>query len=341
MKRQTSSLQWLWLGLAIPPIVMGSKQMMRGSAFSPLSRLCLSMVQDSLMSAFAARALTDSTDFGAAMAWLINEDGKPLPSAMGMKAIMKVSENPDKWPKALVTFVAKKGKGTELVKQLKDIWAGVVKVEADQNGDKSAEKLNKLATISAGEGDEAIFQIDFPQGKDEKQEDADLKAALRNYKPQFSAEVNFGRTLKEMYDNMKSSIVVLPHGISAQVDAAFASAAFDIGKDAMPDGATRMGMKAMMGIAKMSTNMTILYKSVADLGDAFDAFPSFEHEVAALARQVSQGPKAVIGPLQGLPDVADGVKSVVVECSPLGWEIVATFNNFHPSPLIASMIKGE
>uniref|UniRef100_A0A7S0AQ92 Uncharacterized protein n=1 Tax=Pyrodinium bahamense TaxID=73915 RepID=A0A7S0AQ92_9DINO len=348
-RHNPSPRRWLWFGIAM--VVAGAVGMAGVSQMgaspppkrtsSPLSRL--SMLQDGLTKAFTARALAGSKDFGAKFAVLLNEDGQPEPSAMGMTAKMEVGKDTAKWPKIVVTFLAQTGKGPALVKKLEDIWAGFLKLQADMNPDVPVDELKKLATIKAGEGDEAIFQIELPQGRDERQEDADLKAALQAQKPRLSAEVNVGRTIEEMYKEIDSNIGTLPHGISLKLDTAFASTIFDVVADLLSfpmDDPYRLGLKIMKGISMVKERVTILYKSEADLGDAFEDIPSLKSQMQQIAMQFQHGPPAVTGPMKGLDKLAKEIKSVVVEGLPFGWEVVATFRNFHPSPVISSMISG-
>lgn len=291
------------------------------------------MMQDRLMSAFSARSLQDTTDFSTEYSMLINEDGAPDPSAMGVTAKMTMGDDTQEWPTMKITFLAKGGKQDDLIKSLKKVWKGILKTGPKDDAD----DMKKLVDITGGKDNKVYWNMKFPKGPQESDADKDLKAAFKEHKPTFSASVQFGRTIEQMYNNLNSNVLVLPKGISAKIGASFASTAFEAAGDLVPPDARKI-FKILSGFTKFSASEKVLYKSEADLGDSFSDIPSFDREIHSMAQEVANGPKAVTKHLKDLGDVTKGITQIKIVGLPMGWQVVANFDNFHPHKVLSSMV---
>merc|ERR1712029_1027675 len=78
-----------------------------------------------------------------------------------------------------------------------------------------------------------------------------------------------------------------------------------------------------------------IYPANSDDGDAMQHDPFARH----LRRDVAQIPPEIKDSLEGLNDLADGVKSVEILGLPGKMELMAKFTNFHIAPLINDLIE--
>jgi len=305
----------------------------------------LSMAQDKLMTAFSVRALADAADFKATIEGVIKEVGAADPSAMGMKATLKLGEGSGKWPTATFTFNAQPGKQNALAQKLKDIKKGVVDLECQHSRDEDCKKMGEIVkikkgqqSVSAGKGEYVFVEVQMPKGPDESQSDKDMAAAFKEHDPRFVAELNFGRTIEDMYDNINTNVAVLPQGLHVKIGTGFASTLFTAMAESMPPSA-RADMKVMMGLAKLKERTEILYKTPADIGDAFEDIPTLANELSSFKKGFQDGPPQLVKPMKGLQKVCAGIAGIVINGLPMGAELLVEFTNFHPSKVLNSLLS--
>lgn len=308
----------------------------------------ISMMQDKVMKAFSARALADAPDFKTTMEVWFKEIGSDDPSAMSVKARMKHIKGDPKWPRLVKTFAAQPGKQSELVAKLKDVWQGFLDLQCKHpRGNKNqCEDMKTSTTIEAasedanfGKGEFVQFQMKFHKGPDDNQKE--LKQAFNDYDPRFHAEMYFGRTIEDMYKDLDSNVAVLPNGIGAKIGAEFASTIFSAVGNEIGAGMKKQ-LKIASGIAQVKERVVVSYKKGGDLGDAFDSIPTLGKEVHAFEKALKKGhvlPPTVTDPMNGLEKVCAGIKGVALEGLPMNLEVVAEFVNFHPFPVISSMLS--
>jgi len=350
MPRQHRSKTGLRLGLALVVLsAVGLAGLNHVGAY-PFNRVTtplqyLSMAQDKLMTAFSVRALADAADFKATVEGVIKEVGSADPSAMGMKATLTMGDGTGKWPMVYVTFIAQPGKQDKLAKKLRAIKKGVVDLECLRSRDEDCKKMGEIVkikkgqqSVSAGKGEYVFVEVQMPKGPSESQSDKDMAAAFKEHDPRFLAELNFGRTIEDMYDNINDNVAVMPKGLSVKVSTAFATTLFTAMADSMPRS-DRVAMKMMKGIAKLKSRSEILYKTPADLGNAFEDIPTFANELSSFKKGFQDGPKEVVKPMKGLQDVSAGIADIVVTGLPAGAELLVEFTNFHPSKVLNSLLS--
>merc|ERR1712217_665543 len=98
-------------------------------------------------------------------------------------------------------------------------------------------------------------------------------------------------------------------------------------------------MKLLTGLAMLKTRSEILYKTKEDLGGAFGDLPTLEQGLSKLKKHFAQAPPEVAEPMKDLYKHCNGVAGIEVDGLPGGWEIVVAFENFHPSKVLASLLK--
>jgi len=285
---------------------------------------------------------------------------------MGMKAGMEPSEDGAKKLQTVITIQALKGKGDMLVKKLQDVWDFALDLWVELDSFNYADLLRSLVKITGGEGDEAIVRIDYPEGPTFLQRainiinnrcglGAELKAVLQAQEPKFSAEVRFGRTVEEMYEDLDSNMFVLPRGVSVKLDSFVTSIVFYVAEEILRCSlggyahllqgiprSLRGYAHLLQGISKIETDrMEVLYKSEADLGDAFDGIPSLRQKLRDISWGFREGPPALTRPIRGLEEVTKGITSIAVEGLPYGLAWVARFHNLRLTLPLSSIIRGE
>jgi len=338
--------RWVWrLGITMVVLsAMGTvgyqvHAFQQKRANTPLA--LLSRFQDKLMEAFSheamRRILNDPATVRGSFSLLVNEKGKPAPKAMGMTASARMKAGKGGrggGPRVMATFLAQEGKGGDLVKKLQDVWSGVLTVQAAMAPPEEAEMMKKMVFFHAGDGDEAVVTVMLPNPPGAGHEEDGMKEALKAHKPRFTANVNFGHTIGEMYDDHDGTILAQFNGIQAKLSTAFANTLIPM---LCPGGP---GCQVLGGITDVDSQQKLLYTSK----DIFNTrmFPSFQGEVAVLGLMLRHNiPPAVAEPLKGIGGLSQGIKSIVVEGLPYDWQVKATFEHFHPSLVLSSMLNGN
>merc|ERR1719433_1370600 len=179
----------------------------------------------------------------------------------------------------------------------------------------------------------------MPLPKEDMEENIDdrLKKALKEHKPEFKASVYVGRDIENMYKHKDSNVVVLSNGFGIKISAGLASSVFQAFESEIPPRFLPI-FKAIYGFARVKERQEFIYKK--DPGDAFDGLPTFGLEIDEFKTQFKQSvPPEVATHLRGLPALMSGVQGFVLEGLPYDWEVVGEFTNFHPSPVLASMLS--
>lgn len=317
-------------------VALGMARMRKPS--SPLEHL--STLRKGLVKAFSSRALRENADLKADATFVWNEDGAEDPSAMGVNMVFKQSTDEHDGLAIKITFGAVKGKGADLVTQLKGVWDAVVEEARGPEGpgDEVADDLAKHVTVSAGEADdEAVIEITPPSSDEEDLREKDVKESI-NANTQFNATFLVGRSIAEMYEHKHTSVALLPKGIKASMHMQVAATIFNViteGADETPPE-VQMGMAVVQNLARYNMRQELFYKSEDTLeGGAFSNFPSLGEGIHQFAQMFfGQMPSKVRESLTGLDTVADGVKTVEVLGLPDKWEVIATCTNVHLAPLI-------
>lgn len=310
----------------------------------------LSMAQDKLMAAFDVRALQDAADFKASFNGVIKEVGTADPSAMSMKATMKIGAAKGEWPTTIFTFIAKPGKQEKLAKKFKAIKQGIVDLQCEHSQDNDCKKMTsrhfgKISlgkqSVHFGKGEFVFIEVMMPKGPTETKGEKEMTDAFAEHDPRFTAELNFGRTIEDMYDNLNSNVLELPNGVSAKIGAGFASTIFAALREFGFVGGTHVDevVKMLTGLAQLKERFEIQYKNSADLADSFGDIPTFDKEIESFKKEFASGPRSITKPMKGLQQVCDGVAGVVLTGLPMGSEVVVEFTNFHPSKVLNSLLS--
>jgi len=225
---------------------------------------------------------------------------------------------------------------------LQKIWDGIVKLQCQHAQDDDCNKMSDMVKLSQGKESEHFDKGNFvyatvamPKGPAEDDADKAMGKAFKEHGARFLAELNFGRTIEDMFDNKDMNVVKLLNGVHVKVGSSFASTLFDAAADMVPGPF----LKVMKGFAKFKTRQEILYKSDADLGGAFDGIPSFARELDAFKKGFEGGPEEVTKPMANLQKHAESLKGVVLNGLPGKMEVVVEFKNFHPHKLLATLLE--
>lgn len=314
----------------------------------------LNMAQDKFMQAFPIRALADAADFEVTMEGVFKEVGSADPSAMSMNVTTQVGQDKREWPVTIFTFIALSGKEQILKERFEAILKGLVDIECKHSEDADCKKMSDIVKIAKGEdsphfgkGNFVFVEIQMPNGQQGQDAEEEFTATFKEHDVKFLAEVSFGRTIEDMYHNINTNIAELPKGLHVKVSAAFASTLFAALVDlSMGPAKQDMGfakkieayMKIMMGFAKLKTRNEILYKTAKDLGDSFGVLPTLAEEIPKLKQSFQSMPHTITKPMTDLHELCSGVAGIEVEGLPGGWELLAKFENFHPSKVLSSIL---
>jgi len=317
-------------------------------AVTPLQ--CMSRFQQGLMLAFnspaMARALADSSSkFNGTVEAVMKEVDTKDPKKMYMKALLKMSNNQDDWPTTILTLNAKPGMQQRLKSKLQKIWDGIVDLHCANAHASECEKTGKMVIFKAGRkslhfgrGYFVFVIIKLPEGPTSEAADWKLAKAFRQHHPMFLAELSFGRTIQDMYNNANSNVATLAQGVKLKVGTAFASAVFvAIGWEATTP-LDRFILKILNGVSKLKSRQELLYKHAEDLGAAFDGLPSFASQLEQLKQAILRGPRKITKHLKNLDKLSAGIVGVVVSGLPQQWEVVMEFKNFHPTKILSSIL---
>merc|ERR1712241_1516443 len=164
----------------------------------------------------------------------------------------------------------------------------------------------------------------------------DMEEAMQ-VKPHFHAELQFGRTIDEMFEHIDENLATLPRGIKGKLTAAFAHTLFKAAEAEMggPGDGGPSALMLMGGMANVDTTQELRYRSGTD---AFDQLPTLEVAALYAAMMLKSLPEEITEPMHGLADLADGVKSMELSGLPNNFEVVLTFTNVHVTPLMKKLI---
>lgn len=326
-----------WAGLAVIAVgavgVVGWTQLK-----APVSRFDqFTAAHQSLMRAFNNRGLSmlmHVPDTKVKFDFLLNEVGKPDPSAMSVSAEISESKEEHEWPQIITTFKAKEGKQEELTAQFDKIVMGFMKTMPPP----MAKEMKNRVHVAAGDKPGTVdITVVMPKDAAEKAIDKGMAEGLSMAKPKFHAELKLGRTIKEIFDNADDGAMTLTRGLLASVDTQFASLLFDA---ATPMMGPNPAIDVLHGFAQFGTKFEFLYKSEEETKEAFGMVPSLSHELMSFKEEFAgQMPEPVQGPMKGLDEVADGLVQLKLTGLPENYQIVADFDNVHIAPLIKAMIE--
>jgi len=323
------SRRWPLVGLAAAVLGLAGVGLNQAGVFpfqrsySALARI--SMVHDKIDAIVAAAV--KKGDFETKVELVLDEyaaKGNP-PKAMGAHSHMKVGGE-GKWPKIVLTFAAKPGKGKALKEKLDEIFEAVLKMAPKRE----VKEIKESVTISA-DGDVATFKVVAPKGHEQEEENADMKAAFKQHKPEFHGDIRIGRTFKEMMgrEGTGNFFLVAPRGIQVSLDAVFANTIFDAIAE-MKGLGEQVG--TMLKVLRMAKARDELYyssdKEVTAVAPPHQTLKDFVHMAC------SSVPGPISSALEGLGDVLEGVQKAVLEGLPYDWEVVTDFENVDPSPFL-------
>jgi len=255
-------------------------------------------------------------------------------------------------------FAAKEGKGADLAAQFQKVIDGVVQYLEAMQGEGAGGMVTSMVSVAqVGDEDSVVINVTPPPPPGLEDAAEEMDGALE-VKPHFHAELNFGRTIHEMFENIDDNLAILPHGIKGHVTASFAHTLFKAVEDEMGGPPMGMGgppsprglqgggrgppipdpMMLMGAMSNVNTVQEFRYRSGGKALEAFDQLPSLGAGVKYFASEFAKGPETILAPMHGLADLADGVKSMTVSGLPNNFEIVMSFTNVHVTPLIKEMI---
>jgi len=242
-----------------------------------------------------------------------------------------------------LTFEAKQGKQQKLQNQLENIKKGIVDLQCQHAQDDDCDKMGDMVEFSKGgksdhfgKGEYVFATVKLPKGPSETDADKDMGQAFKEHGVRFLAELNLGRTIEDMFDNKNLNVIKLMNGMHIKVASDFASTMFDAAADMGPPSPV---FKMLKGFSKFTTRQELLYKSDAELGDAFDGVPSFANELEQFKQGFQSGPPQVTKPMGNLQKHAENLKGIVLSGLPGKMEVVVEFTNFHPHKLLNAVLK--
>jgi len=315
---------------------------LRSKPMTPVQRFHKKM-QNSLLNAFSTRALAEAADLTARFSFIFAEVDQEDPSKMSMEAKVETTDEEVASLTVTATFAAQEGKGDDLVAQFKKVVAGLKSYLAAEQGQEAADMVDGIVSVEAGEEDEAVITFTpppLPESDEEKgQFDKEFVASLKP-KPKFTASVSTGRSIKEMYEHLDENIALLPGGVAGHVDAAFAHTLFKAIEDEVGGGEFEKEgpnmMQVLGAMASISEKLELRYRSGST---GFDSLPKLDGLAMSLAMAMGRVPAAILEPTAGLADVADGLKTLEISGLPHNYGLLATFTNFHITPLLKTLIE--
>jgi len=251
----------------------------------------------------------------------IEEKGKEFPIAMSMEAKLKIGGD-SKSPKILVIFGAKEGKAADLKAKLDTLFEDTLKSAPPE----MVPEIKEAVSIKE-DGDSVVVSVTPPKAEFNHEEEK-LKAALKEHKPEFSADFAVARTIDDILEHKSDNVGVAVHGIEAKVGAVFA--------ESMIDALSRMpGLpppaKAMLGLVRSSKLRNEIYYDADTLENGVP-LPPVEKVLPLVCQSVT--PK-IAKDLKGLQDELAEVQRLVVEGLPYQWELTVDMKGVNPGPLAA------
>jgi len=248
----------------------------------------------------------------------IKEKGNTFPAAMSMNAKLKIGGD-GKWPKILVEFGAKSGKGADLKTKLNTLFEDSLK-SAPSN---MVAEIKEAVTIKEN-GDSVIVSVTPPKSEF-NQEDEKLKAALKAHKPEFSADFAVARTIEDILEHTADSVGVAVHGIEAKVGAVFTESMMEAlsHMPGLPPPA-----QAMLGLVRSSKLRNEIYYDDDTLFNV--PLPPVKGVLPLVCEQLSP---EMAKDMTGLQDELKEVRQVVVEGLPYQWEMTVDMKGVNPGPV--------
>jgi len=351
---------WRKIGLvmaAMATIAVATGAMtLRSRTSTPVERM--HRLHKGLMRAFSKRALQEAADLTATFDFTWAEEGQDDPNAMGLVA--EISEGTSELDHLQIStvFAAKEGKGADLAAQFQKVIDGVVQYLEAMQGEGAGGMVTSMVSVAqVGDEDSVVINVTPPPPPGLEDAAEEMDGALE-VKPHFHAELNFGRTIQSMFENIDDNLAILPHGIKGHVTASFAHTLFKAVEDEMGGPPMGMGgppsprglqgggrgppipdpMMLMGAMSNVNTVQEFRYRSGGKALEAFDQLPSLGAGVKYFASEFAKGPETILAPMHGLADLADGVKSMTVSGLPNNFEIVMSFTNVHVTPLLKEII---
>jgi len=251
----------------------------------------------------------------------IKEKGNKFPTAMGMKAKLKIGGD-GKWPRILCIYGAKEGKAADLKAKLDTLFEDSLESAPPQ---KVAE-IKEMVSIKQ-DGDSVVVSVTAPKQEFDS-EDEKLKAALKAHKPEFTADFAVARTIEDMLEHKSDSVGMAVHGIEAKVGAVFAESMIVALSDmpGLPPPA-----KAMLGLVRSSKLRNEIYYDDDTLANV--PLPAVESVLPSLCQELAAVDPRGAKDLKGLQDELAEVQKLVVEGLPYQWELTVDMKGVNPGPL--------
>lgn len=315
-----SARRWPWLVGATAVLGAVSIGVIQLGVFNEQHSIVdhVSMVHGKISTILAAA--TEKKSYDSSIQILIDSISEKGNMPEGMSLHGKLKQGGDgKWPQINVALAAQKGKGKQLKEKIEDIF----EASLPPNSKKKAE-IKKAVTIDV-DGDEVVFTVTPPK-KEFKNEDEELKAALKEHKPEFSADLAVARNFEDMVSHKSQKLGLAVRGLEAKIGAVFAESLIDA-LNHMPD--TPPSVKAMIGLVRSSTLRNEIYYDDDKMDEA--PMPPLEAVLPSVCHSMSP---AMAKAVDGLGDVLDGVTGVSLEGLPYDWEVVLDLKHVNPSPVL-------
>lgn len=335
--------RWVWAGL-VGVATVGAFAAVAFSGAQP-KRSSVHRFANAVR-AFSIRALQDKPDFVSSASFTFNEVDAEVPSKTGLKVVLQQSEEEYEGSAAVmkVIFHAKEGKGKDLAEQIKKVQDAFCKEQAVEYGeDAETNCAGMLSIAQVEEADEAAITLVLPE---DEEVEGKMEETMKGELPKFEFELFFGNTIKDMFDGIDTlRLPLLFNGVHASMDVAIPSAlAKEISEEGEEQDEAPGCPKKMIGIffsglARQNVKYEVLYKSEADLGSKWDSLPTSSELWSQLIALTQHLPRTVRDALQGLDEVADGLKSVSLSNLPEKLEVSAAFTNFKVSEVIKAMLE--
>jgi len=317
----------------------------------------LSKAHGAYLKAFHERALEVAAgDFTGSVEIVFKEDGSTDPkerSKMKVTATIQAAKGPKINSTAeKVTLIAKNGKEGELKDTVEKFMEGVSQTCNDQKDCVEWCKSIKVTTGKKseqfGSGNFVFVEIPFPPSVEQDQGQEDLQKAFKEQTPVVVGEIDFGRTIDEMWEKKETNLAELPDGIQTKDSVTFAStlwqAAEEMSDTDMPQLQTPPGaprpqsiLEEMPGLKELKSRNDFAY--LPGGAGLFRSLPTMKNGVQMLKMQVNGMPPFLSTPLKDLPKSCDGMAGAETVGLPSGLEAVLKFENFHPSILFPHIFE--
>jgi len=240
---------------------------------------------------------------------------------MSIKATLKQGGE-GKWPKVVGTLKAKPGKANALKEKVDKFLDALVE---DAPKEERAEAKKALSTTT--DGDTVTITI-VPPKKEFKKEDAELKAALKEHTPEFTAELKFAKDFADVLKDQNANPVVAIRGIEAKIGAVIADSLIAALSDmpGLPPQAQRM-----MGLFRSSKARNELHYDDDTVTQMGGTLPPIKHLLPQLCGAFEPGVAKEIG---GWGELLEEVQGVLFEGLPYDWQLILEMKSLNPTPLL-------